>query len=116
MALCGPAQPLSPASLTGARVRSALFSLTDESEISHIELADWADVTLVAPATANTLAKLAWCLDHEQHEVTLDEEVRCRAELSLRRMLDLSGGWSPASEAETALELAGVRPRGCGCA
>ena len=64
----------------------------------------------------NTLAKLAWCLDNEQHEVTLDEDVRRGAELSLRRMLDLSGGWTPASDAETTLELAGVRPRGCGCA
>jgi quinolinate synthase len=26
----------------------------------------------------NTLAKLAWCLDHEQHEVILDEDVRSR--------------------------------------
>ncbi|HEX7240074.1 MAG TPA: quinolinate synthase NadA, partial [Longimicrobiaceae bacterium] len=38
----------------------------------------------------NTLAKLAWCLDHQQHEVILDEDVRARAERSLRRMLELS--------------------------
>ncbi len=64
----------------------------------------------------NTLAKLAWCLDHEAHEVTLDETVRVGAERALRRMLDLSGGWRPPTEAEAALEDAGVRPRGCGCA
>ncbi|WP_405284628.1 quinolinate synthase NadA [Gaopeijia maritima] len=64
----------------------------------------------------NTLAKLAWCLDHEQHEVTLDESVRAGAERSLRRMLELSGGWRPPTEEEAALEDAGVRPRGCGCA
>jgi len=64
----------------------------------------------------NTLAKLAWCLDHEEHEVTLDEEIRQGAEEALRRMLDLSGGWRAPTEEEEELELAGVRPRGCGCA
>jgi quinolinate synthase len=64
----------------------------------------------------NTLAKLAWCLDHEQHELTLDEEVRVRAERSLRRMLDLSGGWRPATAEETTLEEAGLAKSGCGCA
>jgi quinolinate synthase len=64
----------------------------------------------------NTLAKLAWCLDHEVHEVLLDEEVRVRAEHALRRMLDLSGGWRRPTEDELRLEDAAVRPRGCGCA
>ena len=64
----------------------------------------------------NTLAKLAWCLDHGQHEVVLDEDVRARAERSLRAMLDLSGGWTAPSGEEKELELAGVRPSGCGCA
>ncbi|MGH7500278.1 MAG: quinolinate synthase NadA [Longimicrobiales bacterium] len=64
----------------------------------------------------NTLAKLAWCLDHEQHEVTLDEDIRARADIALRRMLDLSGGWTAGSEEEQRLEEAGIRPGGCGCA
>ena len=64
----------------------------------------------------NTLSKLAWCLDHEQHEVVLDEGIRTGAERSLRRMLDLSGGWRPPTDEEAELEAAGVRPRGCGCA
>ncbi|HSU16481.1 quinolinate synthase NadA [Longimicrobium sp.] len=64
----------------------------------------------------NTLAKLAWCLDHEQHEVVLDEDVRVRAERSLRRMLDLSGGWRAPTEQEAALEDDSVRKGGCGCA
>jgi quinolinate synthase len=64
----------------------------------------------------NTLAKLAWCLDHEQHEIVLDEDVRERAELALRRMLDLSGGWRAPSAEEKALEEAGLRKSGCGCA
>jgi quinolinate synthase len=64
----------------------------------------------------NTLSKLAWCLDHRKHEVVLDEDVRRRAEAALRRMLDLSGGWTAPSDQEEALELAGIRPRNCGCA
>jgi quinolinate synthase len=64
----------------------------------------------------NTLAKLAWSLDHEQHEITLDEDVRVRAERSLRRMLELSGGWKAGTEEEKRLEDAGLRKSGCGCA
>ena len=51
--------PLSLASLTGNRVYQALFSLTDESEMGHIQLSRAADLVLVAPATANILARLA---------------------------------------------------------
>ncbi|HEX9939061.1 MAG TPA: quinolinate synthase NadA [Longimicrobium sp.] len=64
----------------------------------------------------NTLAKLAWCLDNGRHEVVLDEEVRARAERSLRRMLELNHGWLAPTEEEVALEEAGLRKTGCGCA
>lgn len=64
----------------------------------------------------NTLAKLAWCLDHEQYEVRMPEEVRVRAETSLRRMLDLSGGWRPATAEEQQLENQGLVRTGCDCA
>jgi quinolinate synthase len=64
----------------------------------------------------NTLSKLAWSLDHGQHEVLLDEHVRVRAELSLRRMLELSGGWRPATAEEARLEERGLGQSGCGCA
>lgn len=64
----------------------------------------------------NTLAKLAWCLDHEEYEVALDEDVRGRAEVALRRMLELSGGWRGPTAEEARLETDSVRPRGCGCA
>jgi len=64
----------------------------------------------------NTLAKLAWCLDHEQHEVVLPDEIRRGAARSLERMLELSGGWAAPTEEEAELEAAGLRPRGCGCA
>ncbi|MGH7458510.1 MAG: quinolinate synthase NadA [Longimicrobiaceae bacterium] len=64
----------------------------------------------------NTLAKLAWSLDHLEHEVVLDDKVREKAERALRRMLELSGGWRPPTDEEEALEAAGLRPGGCGCA
>jgi quinolinate synthase len=64
----------------------------------------------------NTLAKLAWSLDHGQHEVILDEDIRARAERSLRRMLDLSGGWQAPTAEEMALENADLGRSGCGCA
>ncbi len=51
--------PLSLASLAGAPVHDALFSLTDESTMGHIELSRAAELVVVAPATANLLAKLA---------------------------------------------------------
>jgi phosphopantothenoylcysteine decarboxylase/phosphopantothenate--cysteine ligase len=51
--------PLSLASLTGAKVYDDLFSLTDEVEMGHIELSRSADLLLVAPATADLLAKMA---------------------------------------------------------
>ena len=45
--------------LSGHAVRSELFSPGEESQISHIELADWAELVLIAPATAGVLARLA---------------------------------------------------------
>jgi len=63
----------------------------------------------------NTLAKLAWSLDKLKHEVLLDEDIRIRAEASLRRMLDLSGGWRAPTAEEEAIEVAGLRAPGCGC-
>ncbi|MEX0808483.1 MAG: bifunctional phosphopantothenoylcysteine decarboxylase/phosphopantothenate--cysteine ligase CoaBC [Dongiaceae bacterium] len=51
--------PLSVAALTGDRVYQELFSLTDESEMGHIRLSREADLVLVAPASADIMAKMA---------------------------------------------------------
>ncbi len=51
--------PLSVASLTGDKCYSDLFSLTDEAEMGHIRLSRSADLLLVAPATADIMAKMA---------------------------------------------------------
>lgn len=51
--------PLSFASLTGETVHTELFELTAEVEMGHIELSRSADLILVAPATADLMAKMA---------------------------------------------------------
>jgi phosphopantothenoylcysteine decarboxylase/phosphopantothenate--cysteine ligase len=51
--------PLSVSALTTEKVYSDLFSLTDESQMGHIELSRSADLVVVAPATADLMGKLA---------------------------------------------------------
>jgi phosphopantothenoylcysteine decarboxylase/phosphopantothenate--cysteine ligase len=51
--------PLSLASLAGDKVYEELFSLTDEAEMGHIRLSREADLVVVAPATADLMAKMA---------------------------------------------------------
>ena len=51
--------PLSLQALTEEKVYSSLWSLTDESEMGHIQLSRAADLLVVAPASANMLAKMA---------------------------------------------------------
>jgi phosphopantothenoylcysteine decarboxylase/phosphopantothenate--cysteine ligase len=51
--------PLSLGALTEDNVYTDLFDLKDEREIGHIQLSRQADLVVVAPATANILAKMA---------------------------------------------------------
>ena len=51
--------PLAVASLSGERVYTDLFSLTDESEMGHIRLSRESDLVVVAPASADLLARMA---------------------------------------------------------
>ena len=51
--------PLAVASLAGEKVYQDLFSLTDEAEMGHIRLSREADLVVVAPATADLMAKMA---------------------------------------------------------
>jgi phosphopantothenoylcysteine decarboxylase/phosphopantothenate--cysteine ligase len=51
--------PLSLQALSESKVYTDLFSLTDESEMGHIELSRSADLVVVAPASADILAKMA---------------------------------------------------------
>jgi phosphopantothenoylcysteine decarboxylase/phosphopantothenate--cysteine ligase len=51
--------PLSITSLSQSKVYQDLFNMEDEAEMDHISLSRWADLILIAPATANTISKLA---------------------------------------------------------
>lgn len=51
--------PLSVGALAKAKVHETLFDLTSEAEMGHIELSRSADLVVVAPATADLLAKMA---------------------------------------------------------
>ena len=51
--------PLSVSALAGEKVYTALFDLTDEAEMGHIQLSRVADLIVVAPATADLMAKMA---------------------------------------------------------
>jgi phosphopantothenoylcysteine decarboxylase/phosphopantothenate--cysteine ligase len=51
--------PLTFQTLSGRPVATETFNLTQESEIGHINLADSADIFVIAPATANVIGKLA---------------------------------------------------------
>ena len=51
--------PLSVASLSQEKVYDDLFKAENESEMDHISLSRWADLIVVAPATANTISKLS---------------------------------------------------------
>jgi phosphopantothenoylcysteine decarboxylase/phosphopantothenate--cysteine ligase len=63
--------PLSVASLSENKVYADLWSLTDESEMGHIRLSREADLIVVAPATADLLARMAAGLADDLASATL---------------------------------------------
>jgi phosphopantothenoylcysteine decarboxylase / phosphopantothenate---cysteine ligase len=63
--------PLSLAALTGRPVREGLFRPEDETAMGHIELSRWADLVVVAPATAGLIAKAAQGLADDLASTTL---------------------------------------------
>ncbi|HEX3065808.1 MAG TPA: bifunctional phosphopantothenoylcysteine decarboxylase/phosphopantothenate--cysteine ligase CoaBC, partial [Dongiaceae bacterium] len=63
--------PLSVAALSENRVYQELFSLTDESEMGHIRLSREADLVVVAPASADLIAKLAHGIADDLASTTL---------------------------------------------
>src|SRR3954463_15963349 len=63
--------PLSVASLSEDRVYGELWSLTDESEMGHIRLSREADLLVVAPATADLIARMAAGLADDLAATTL---------------------------------------------
>ncbi len=58
-AACKFVTPMTFETLTGEAVHTELFNLTSEREMGHIQLARWADTLLVAPATADLIARFS---------------------------------------------------------
>jgi phosphopantothenoylcysteine decarboxylase / phosphopantothenate---cysteine ligase len=69
--------PLSVAALSGEKIYSDLFSLTDETEMGHIELSRSTDLVVVAPATADLMAKMATGLANDLASTTLLATNKC---------------------------------------
>ncbi|MFL5286156.1 MAG: bifunctional phosphopantothenoylcysteine decarboxylase/phosphopantothenate--cysteine ligase CoaBC [Rhodopila sp.] len=99
--------PLSLQALSESKVYSDLFSLTDESEMGHIQLSRSADLLVVAPATANILAKMAAGLADDLASTVLlatDKPVLVAPAMNVRMWLH------PATQANMAtLQQRGVR-------
>eukprot|EP01037_Dinobryon_pediforme_P002475 gene2475-2514_t len=82
--------PLSAASLSGHKVYTDLFSLNDEAEMGHIQLSRSADLIVVAPATADLLAKQAQGLANDLASTLLlatDKRVLNAPAMNLRMWL-----------------------------
>ena len=82
--------PLSAATLSGQPVRDDLFSLTDEAAIGHIELSRAADLIVVAPASANILARMAGGLADDMATTVLlatDKRVLAAPAMNVRMWL-----------------------------
>jgi len=92
--------PLSVASLSGSKVFDDLFSLTDETEMGHIQLSRDADLVVVAPATADLIAKMAQGLADDLASTLLiatDKKILVAPAMNLRMWLH------PATERNIAL-------------
>ena len=82
--------PMSLAALTGRPVRSELFMPEDETAMGHIELSRWADLVVVAPATAGLIAKAANGLADDLASTTLlatDKRVLLAPAMNVRMWL-----------------------------
>ncbi len=92
--------PITFQALTHRPVVTHMFALLQETEIGHVSLGKRADLMIVAPATANTLAKLAHGLADNMLTTTA---LACRAPILLAPAME-SGMWHhPATQANTAL-------------
>ena len=82
--------PLSLAALTGHPVRMGLFLPDDETTMGHIELSRWADLVVVAPATAGLIGKAANGLADDLASTTLlatDKRVLLAPAMNVRMWL-----------------------------
>ncbi len=88
--------PLVLQTLSGSPVRVDLFDAQEEGRIGHIELADWAELLLVAPATANLMARLAHGLADDPVSTLA---LACRAPLLIAPAMNVNMWEHPATQA-----------------
>jgi hypothetical protein len=96
--------PLSAATLSGQPIRDDLFSLTDEAAIGHIELSRAADLVVIAPASANILARMAAGLADDLATTLLlatDKRVLAAPAMNVRMWLN-RGRWPAGNSARAA--------------
>jgi phosphopantothenoylcysteine decarboxylase/phosphopantothenate--cysteine ligase len=97
--------PITFQALTHRPVVTEMFALLQETEIGHVSLGQRADLMIVAPATANTLAKLAHGLADNMLTTTV---LACRGPILLAPAMETSMWQNPATQANMAL----LRERG----
>ncbi len=97
--------PLVLQTLSGHSARSDLFDSAQEGEIDHIALADWAELVVLAPATAHTLARLAHGLADDLVSTLL---LAARAPVLAAPSMNVNMWRHPATQANVAL----LRERG----
>jgi phosphopantothenoylcysteine decarboxylase/phosphopantothenate--cysteine ligase len=100
--------PLVLQTLTREPVRSSLLDPGEEGRIGHIDLADWAEAVVVAPATANVLAKLAAGIADDLVTTVL---LATRAPVLVAPAMNVNMWEHPATQAN----LATLRARGVAC-
>ncbi len=100
--------PLVLQSLSGRTVRRDLFDAGEEGEIDHIGLADWAELVLVAPATANLMAKMAHGLADDLVSTVL---LATRAPVLIAPAMNVHMWSHPATQTNLAI----LRSRGVDC-
>jgi phosphopantothenoylcysteine decarboxylase/phosphopantothenate--cysteine ligase len=97
--------PLALQAVSGKPVRKDLFDAGEEGEIDHIGLADWADLVLVAPCTANLMAKMSHGLADDLVTAVL---LATRAHVLVAPAMNVNMWTHPATQANLAL----LRSRG----
>lgn len=92
--------PLALQAVSGERVRKDLFDAGEEGEIDHIGLADWADLVLIAPCTANLMAKMSHGLADDLVTAVL---LATRAPILVAPAMNVNMWSHPATQANLAL-------------
>jgi len=88
--------PLTMQTLSGAPVARELFDLGSEAEIGHIRLADEADLVVVAPATADAIARLAAGMANDLLTAVV---LACKAPLLLAPAMNVNMWQNPLTQA-----------------